>query len=308
MKIVFLDAATLGATPLDTISALGDLVCYPTSTPEEALRRVGDAEVLIVNKVKVTAELMDAAPCLRLICEAATGVNNIDLEAADGRGIKVRNVAGYSTDSVAQLVFCQILSLSCRQREYDMKVKDGSYSASGLFTDVTHPYMELSGKTLGVIGMGAIGKKVACIGKSFGMKVIYFSTSGTSHCADWPGVSLEELLSCSDVISIHAPLNARTDGLVGIRELRLMKRGAILINMARGGIVVEQDLAYAISEGMIGGAAVDVFTEEPIPADHPFLSTKHPERLLLTPHVGWASAEAMERLVAGIAGNIRKGF
>lgn len=308
MKIVFLDAATLGATPLGPIAELGELVTYPTSTAGEALLRVADAEVLITNKVKVTAGLMDAAPGLKLICEAATGVNNIDLDAAAERGIPVRNVAGYSTDSVAQLVFCQILSLTCRQMDYDRKVKDGTYSSSGLFTDVSSPFRELSGKTLGIIGMGTIGRSVARIGEAFGMRVIYFSTSGTSHCRDYPSVSLEELLRDSDVVSIHAPLNTRTDGLIGGRELRLMKPDAILVNMARGGIVVEKDLADAISGGVIAGAAVDVFTSEPIPADHPYLHTSRPVRLLFTPHVGWASIEAMERLVEGIAANIRNQY
>ena len=262
----------------------------------------------ITNKVKVTGELMDAAPGLRLICEAATGVNNIDLKAAEARGITVRNVTRYSTDSVAQLVFCQILTLACHEREYDRKVKSGEYSSSSLFTDVSNPFTELSGKTLGVIGMGNIGKKVASIAVAFGMRVIYYSTTRTSHCTDFPSVSLEELLEESDVVTIHAPLNGATDALIGRRELSLMKRSDILVNMARGGIVVEKDLADAISEGIIAGAAVDTFTQEPLPAEHPYLHTAHPECLLLTPHVGWASSEAIDRLIAGIADNIKQGY
>ena len=308
MKIVFLDAATLGSTSLAPIAQLGELVCWPTSTPEEALIRVSDAEVLIVNKVKVTQSLMEAAPKLRLICEAATGVNNIDVAAAERRGIPVRNVAGYSTESVVQITFTLLLGLVCRPERYDAQVKDFSYSRSGLFTDVRTPFAELSGKTMGIIGMGTIGHRVATIAKAFGMRVLYYSTSGTAHCTDFPSVPLETLLQESDIVSIHAPLNSRTEGLIRTPQLRQMKPTALIINMGRGGIVDESDLAGAISEGIIAGAGLDVFTREPLPEDHPLLHTAHPERLRFTPHIGWASAEALDRLVAGIADNIRKPF
>ena len=304
MRIVFLDASTLGAASLEPISALGELVCYPYSSPQEALERVNEAEVLIINKVKVTAELMDAAPNLRLICEAATGVNNIDLEAAAQRGIPVKNVAGYSTDSVVQLTFALILNLLCRTAEYDAYVKSGEYSASPIFTEVSRPFMELAGKTMGIVGMGTIGQRVAKAAEAFGMKVIYFSTSGTSHCKDYPSVSIEEIMTSSDIVSIHAPLNARTNGLIKARELSMMRPEAIVINIGRGGIVDEKALADAISEGRIAGAGLDVFTREPLPADNPLLHTAHPEKLSFTPHIGWASREALDRLVQGIASNI----
>ena len=305
MKIVFLDASTLGAASLEPIAALGELVCYPYSSPQEALERVKEAEVLIINKVKVTAALMDAAPRLKLICEAATGVNNIDLEAAAVRGIPVKNVAGYSTDSVVQLTFALILNLLCRAAEYDAYVKSGEYSASPIFTEVSRPFTELAGKTMGIVGMGAIGSRVAKAAEAFGMKVIYFSTSGTSHCKEYPSVSIDELMSCSDIVSIHAPLNARTQGLIGARELSLMRSSGIVINIGRGGIVDEAALAQAISEERIAGAGLDVFSSEPLPSDNPLLHTAHPERLSFTPHIGWASKEALNRLVQGIASNIR---
>ena len=305
MRIVFLDAATLGSVSLAPIDRLGELVTYPTSTPAQALERVRDAEVIIVNKVRVTEELLAAAPRLRLVCEAATGVNNIDLAAAERRGIPVRNVAGYSTDAVAQLSFTQILTLLVRPARFDAYVKDGSYSRSGLFTEVSSPYPELAGKILGVIGMGTIGGKVAQIAEAFGMQVVYFSTSGTSHCLHYPSLPLDALLECADVVSIHCPLNERTAGLIGYEQLCRMKKDAVIVNMARGGIIVEADLARAISEERIAGAAVDVFTAEPVPEDHPLLHTTHPERLCLTPHVAWASREALKRLVDGIAANIR---
>ena len=308
MKIVFLDAATLGDTSLEPIAKLGNLVCWPTSTPEEALTRVGECEVLIVNKIKVDRMLLDAAPELRLVCEAATGVNNIDVEACAAKGIPVRNVAGYSTDSVVQETFMHILTLMGNGPYFDSTVKSGEYSRGNIFTDVSKPFFEITGKTHGIIGMGTIGSKVAKVGEAFGMKVIYYSTSGTGHCKEYPSVSLEQLMKDSDVISVHAPYNERTAGLVGEGELRMMKPTAFIVNMGRGGIVVEEALAKVIDEGIIGGAGLDVFVKEPLPADHPLLHTRHPEKLSLTPHTAWASVEARNRLVQAIADNIAKGF
>ncbi|MBQ0024098.1 MAG: hydroxyacid dehydrogenase [Bacteroidales bacterium] len=308
MKTVFLDTATMGDTSLSEIESLGELVCYYSSTPEEAMQRVGDCDVLIVNKVKVAEELLSAAPKLRLICEAATGVDNIDLKAAAERGIPVRNVAGYSTDSVAQLTWMHILFLVGEAPHFDGYVKSGEYSASGIFTDAACSFTELVGKTIGIVGMGAIGSRVAGIAEAFGMKVVYYSTSGTGHCTKYPSLPLDELMSSADVISVHAPYNERTAALIGERELRLMKKEAIIVNMGRGGIVVEAALARVIDEGLIRGAALDVYVKEPLPADSPLLHTSHPEKLRFTPHAAWASVEAKDRLVHAIADNIRKGW
>lgn len=306
MKIVFLDAATVGADiSLSPISSLGELVCFDSSDREESKDRVSDCDVLIVNKIKVDRELIDAAPKLKLICEAATGVNNIDTVYAAEKGIPVRNVAGYSTDSVVQLTFMHILNLLCRCRHFNDYVIGGNYSAGNMFTEVDTPFCELAGKTIGIIGMGAIGSKVAHVAEAFGMDVIYYSTSGTSHCTDYPSVTLCELLERSDVVSIHAPLNDRTANLVGSSELSIMKPTAIIVNMGRGGIVDEKALAEAVDAGVIAGAAADVFTTEPLASDSPLLGVSHKERLSLSPHIGWASTEARERLVAGIAENIR---
>ena len=305
MKIVFLDAATLGETPLDEIAALGELVTYPFSTRAEALERVGDCEVLIVNKVRVDEELLSRAPRLRLICESATGVNNIDLEAAAARGIPVRNAAGYSTEAVVQSTFMHLLSLAGFAPYFDDCVKSGRYSAGTLFCDISHPYPELAGKTLGVIGMGTIGTRLAAVASAFGMRVVYYSTSGTSHNTDYPSVPLDALLRQSDAVTIHAPLNARTKGLIGAAELRQMKPSAFLLNLGRGGIVDEAALAQAVDEGVIAGAALDVFVSEPLAADHPLLHVRHPERFRFTPHVAWASREALGRLVHQVAENIR---
>ena len=305
MKIVYLDSATVGETPMDCIAELGELVCWPESTPEEALERVRDCNVLIVNKVLVTRALLDAAPELRLVCEAATGVNNIDLEACRERNIPVRNVAGYSTDSVVQTTFMHILSLMGNAPYFDNTVKDGTYSKGTLFTDVSRPYIEIKGKRIGIVGMGAIGTGVARVAEAFGMEVVYYSTSGTGHCKEWPSISLGELMRTSDVISIHAPYNERTAGLIGAGELAMMKPSAIIVNMGRGGIVDETALAEVIDNDLIGGAALDVFTKEPLPGDSPLLRTRHPEKLRFTPHTAWASTEALTRLVNCIADNIR---
>lgn len=308
MKIVFLDAGTMGTSSLAPIERVGKLTAWPNSTPEESVGRVSDCEVLIVNKIKVNDLLLEAAPKLRLVCEAGTGINNIDVDACARHGVIVRNVAGYSTDSVVQETFMHILNLLGNGAYFDNVVKSGAYSRSGLFTDYSRPFIEMTGKVLGVIGLGAIGSKVARIGSAFGMNVIYYSTSGTNHSEEYPSVSLEHLMRESDVISVHAPYNERTAGLVGEKELRMMKPKAIIVNMGRGGIVVEEALAKVIDEGVIGGAGLDVYSTEPIPENHPLLHTRHPERLSMTPHIAWASIEARERLIQSIADNIAKGF
>ena len=308
MKIVFLDAATMGNVSFEPFERLGDFVKYDSSTAAQARERVKDADVLLINKVLVNKELIDSAPNLKLICIAATGVNNIDVEYASSKGIPVRNAVGYSTDSVVQSTFMHILSLVGGAPYFDESVKSGRYSRSGMFTDPNWNWWELAGKTIGIIGLGNIGRKVARIAEAFGMKVCYFSTSGTGHCKDYPCLPLEQLLSESDIVSIHAPLNDRTLNLIGEQELSLMKPHAFLINMGRGAIVVEEALAKAVDNGVIAGAGIDVFVTEPIPEDHPYMSMKHPERMRLAPHVAWAAIEARERLVGIMADNIAKGF
>ena len=308
MKIVFLDAATMGDVSFEPISRLGEFVAYDSSNPEEAIERVSDCDVMIINKVLVTPQLIDAAPSLKLICESATGVNNIDIEYAASKGIPVRNAVGYSSSSVAQATFMQILSLVGEGPCYDECVKSGRYSAMSMFTDPSVSWTELDGKTIGIIGMGNIGSRVARIAEAFGMTVCYYSTSGTGHCKEYPSLSLEELLKISGVVSIHAPLNERTNGLLGASELSFMKPTAILVNMGRGGIVDEKALADAVDGGVIAGAALDVFVKEPLPADNPLLQVRYPERLRLAPHAAWASVQARERLVAQIAANIVKGW
>lgn len=298
----------MGDCPLDAISALGELTCYPNSTPAQARERIKDADVVILNKVIVDKAFLDAAPRLRLVCESGTGINNIDTELCAQRGVIVRNVAGYSTDSVAQTAWMHILNLAGRAFHYNAYARDGRYTASGIHVDAGHPFTELAGKTLGIVGMGAIGQKVAGIGKAFGMNVIYYSTSGTSHCTDYPSVSLDELLEQADVISIHAPYNARTAGLINYEGLCKMKPTAFLVNTGRGGIAVEADLVRAIDEERIAGIGIDVYEKEPLQPDHPYLNSRYPDRILLSPHIAWYSREARQRLAEAMADNIRKGW
>lgn len=308
MKIVFLDAISMGDASLEEMAALGELVCYPSSTAEEARERVADADVACLNKVIVDQAFLDAAPKLKLICEAGTGINNINVELCRKRGVAVRNVAAYSTDSVAQVAWMHILNLSGRAFHYQEFVHSGAYSHNPVHVDYAHPFTELAGKTLGIVGMGAIGQKVARIAVAFGMEVIYYSTSGTGHCKDYPSVPIEELLQRSDVISIHAPYNERTAGLIGYPELKMMKRSAILVNTGRGGIATEADLARALDEGLIAGAALDVYVKEPLPLESPLMHLQHPERLLLSPHIAWYSYEARARLAHEMAENIKRGW
>lgn len=298
----------MGDASLEEIAALGELVTYPSSTPQEARERVKDADVALLNKVIVDKEFLDAAPKLRLVCEAGTGINNIDVKLCQERGVIVRNVAAYSTDSVAQTAWMHILNLAGRAFHYNCFVHDGSYSRNVVHVDYRHPFTELSGKTLGVVGMGAIGQKVAAVAKAFGMQVIYYSTSGTNHCKEYPAVSLEVLLAESDVITIHAPFNERTAGLIGYEQFKKMKRTAFLVNTGRGGIAVEADLARALDDGLIAGAGIDVYVKEPLPLDSPLMKLQHPERLLLSPHIAWYSTEARARLAHEMAENIKKGW
>ena len=305
MKIVILDADTVGASPaLDKIARLGEFVSYPRTAASETAGRVADADIAISNKVVINRGVMEVAPRLKLICVTATGVNNVDLEAAAERGIVVRNVADYSTESVTQVTFMHIFSLMGHMQYWDGFAKSGAWTASGLFTDISHTWGQLSGRRIGIIGMGKIGSSVARAASAFGMEVVYFSTSGTSHCTEYPSLPLDELLATSDVVSIHAPLNDRTRGLIGAEQLKMMKPTAILVNVGRGGIVDEADLAAALDSGVIAGAGLDVFTCEPLPAKHPLLHLQHPERLRLTPHIAWTSDEARTLLMERTLENI----
>lgn len=305
MKIVFLDASTLGGdADFSPLESLGKLVLYQLTSKEEVASRIYDADVIIVNKVKIGEAEMKSAPNLKLICVAATGTNNIDHNYASKAGVLVKNVSNYSTESVAQVTFATLLSMFNHIYYFDNVVKSGDYSNSPHFTHMGRSFSELKGKNFGIIGMGNIGKRVASIASAFGANVSYFSTSGWAHCKEYPSVTLSELLAKSDVLSIHSPLNDKTHNLITIKELKEMKPTSILINMGRGGIVNEKDLASAINYGLISGAITDVYEEEPIKKDHPYFSIKDKSKIILTPHIGWTSAEARKCLIEKLAENI----
>lgn len=304
-NIVFLDSITIGSCNLEPIKELGNYCEYKTTAPEQVAQRIENAEIVITNKVKLFKPEIDAAKKLKLICVAATGTNNIDTAYANSKGIQVKNVTAYSTESVVQTTFMQILSLVGRSQFYDNYVKSGQYEQSHIFTCPTCQFMKIAGKTIGIIGLGTIGERVAQVASAFGMNVLYYSTQGKAHNSKYQMVSLECLLEQSDIVTIHCPLNERTNALIGYKELQHMKRDAILINVARGGIVVEQDLADAIDNGIIAGAAVDVFSTEPIGQSHPYLKMKNKDNILLSPHIAWNSYQDVNALIHGIAENIR---
>lgn len=305
MKIVFLDEYTLGGTNLDSIRTLGDYTGYSSTRPEEVIERAKGAEVVIVNKVVIGKKEMEALPDLQLICVAATGVNNIDLVAAEEYKISVRNAVGYSTHTVAEATLGSILTLQRQVCYYDRYVKSGAYSASGEWVNFDRPTHRLWGKNWGIIGMGNIGREVARLAKAFGCNVAYYSTSGTTRQEDYPHKDLDELLGWADVISVHCPLNDKTKGLIDAEEVAKMKPSAVIVNVARGGIVVEKAIADALDRGVIAGAAFDVYPTEPMPADSPLLHIEDPDKLLLSPHNAWSAVESIETLVECIATNIK---
>jgi len=307
MKIVFLDAKTVGDLPnLKDLKKFGDVTFYQTTSPNQTEERIKEADIVITNKVVLNRKLIEGAENLKLICVAATGMDNIDLDVAKKAGIPVKNVSGYSTNSVAQTTFAMILHLVQKVPQYDEFVKGGEYARHDIFTNLDISYSEIHGKQFGIIGLGNIGSKVAAIAEAFGANVVYYSTSGRNLDQPYPHKKWSELLKTSDFVSIHAPLNENTEGLIGYDDLKMMKESAILINAGRGGIVNEADLAEALDDDQIGGAGLDVFEEEPINADNPLLSIRNKHKLVMTPHIAWASIEARTELIEGVKNNIEK--
>lgn len=304
MNIVILDAKTLGDDlDIRALNTFGEVTSYQTTTPEETLDRIKTAEIIITNKVVITAQMMEEAPQLKLICIAATGMNNVDLDAAKTMRIEVKNVAGYSTQSVVQHTFSMALYLIGKMAYYDNVVKSGSWTKSALFTDVSKPFFEISGKKWGIIGLGNIGSEVAKVATSFGAEVCYYSTSGKNHSQPYTRLELDTLLETCDIISIHSPLNEKTENLISASNLVLLKKGVVLLNLGRGSIVNEADLAQELDKKEIY-AGLDVLTPEPIAGDNPLMHIKNKDRLLITPHMAWASIEARQKLLEGIVENI----
>ena len=251
---------------------------------------------------------IDAAVNLKLICVAATGVNHIDIEYANSKGVQVKNVANYSTESVAQVTMAMLLSLSCKVPYYDNRVKNKIYSQSNSASDVSRIFHELKGQTLGIIGLGNIGRRVATLATAFGMKVVYHSTSGNPHSQEYQHLELDQLLAVSDYISIHAPLNDKTNNLITYSKLKLCKPTACVINIGRGAIVNDTDIVRALNEEIIAGIGIDVYTTEPLSLESPYLKIKDNTKAILLPHIGWASHEARSLLVDRMAENIRETF
>ena len=309
MKIVFLDAKTIGDDiDLSGYEALGEVVKYGFSTAEEAAERTKDADVLVINKVEINEKSIGEAEHLKLVCVTATGTNNLDKEYLAKRGIAWRNVAGYSTESVAQHTFALLFYLLEKLRYYDDYVKTEKYVGDVTFTHFAKRFHQLSGMTYGIIGLGNIGRRVADIAKLFGCHVIYYSTSGKNSQPGYERVGFDELLAQSDIVSIHAPLDENTRGLMNKDTFAKMKPSAILLNLGRGPIINEEDLADALEQGQIAAAGLDVLSVEPMQEDNPLRRIKDSEKLLMTPQIAWASVEARTRLMGIILGQIKEFF
>ncbi len=304
MKIVLLDSKTLGNDiSLDRFKKYGEFITYQTTKKNETIERVKSADIVITNKVIIDREVIDSSN-IKLICVAATGMNNIDLEYAKEKNIIIKNVAGYSTNSVVELTFAHFFYLNNRVKYFDEYSKE-RWSDSDIFTHLDKSFFELYNKTWGIIGLGTIGKRVASVAKIFGAKIVYYSTSGKNSNSEFKRVLLEELLKISDIISIHSPLNRETFNLINRDNLHLLKEGAILLNMGRGKIINEKDLADFLDKNSLF-VGLDVLSEEPISKNNPLLKIKNSDKLLITPHIAWASREARERLIDKIEDNIKE--
>ncbi len=301
MKMVFLERAAVGKdVDISMFHNLGEVISYDMTLPEEVPERVQDAEVIVINRLPMNEESIGRAKKLRQIAITATGTNMIDWDYVNSRGIKVSNVSGYSTNAVAQHTFALTLALIHKICYYDRFVKNGGYCKNEGLYEFERGLFELEGKTWGVMGMGAIGSRVAHLAQEFGCHVVYYSTSGKNADQPYERVNLDDILERSDILSIHAPLNAQTEGLIDRRALLKMKNTAILINVGRGPIVRETDLADALEAGDIRAAGLDVLTREPMDPDSPLLRIQDSSRLLITPHMAWTPVETRKRVMAEV--------
>ncbi len=309
MKIVFLDVKTIGEDiDLSGFNKLGEIIKYPFSTSADVPERTLDADVLIVNKVQINEQTIGQAKNLKLVCVAATGTNNLDKTYLDKRGIAWRNVAGYSTESVAQHTFAMLFYLLEKLRYYDDYVKEDRYTNDTIFTHFAEHFYELKDKTWGIIGLGNIGRRVARIAEAFGARVIYTSPSHSAPQEGYRQVEMDTLLAESDIISVHAPLNEYTENLIDMEVFKKMKKGCIFLNLGRGPIVVEADLADALEQNILTAAGLDVLCEEPMSEDNPLRRIKDSKKLFITPHIAWASVEARTRLMSIILGQVKEFF
>lgn len=305
MKIVILERNSVGEdVSVDCLHELGELTVYPNTAAGEVESRVKEAEIVIANKSPLNEETLKHASSLRLICELATGYDNVDLEYCDRRGIRVVNVVDYSTAAVAQHTFALCFYVLEKLHHYDHYVKSGQYAAQDRFSNFDIPFTELDKKTWGIAGMGNIGRRVARIAEAFGCKVIFYSTSGSSTCTEYERVDFDTLLRTSDFLSLHCPLSDKTRNLIDLEALRKMKKSAILVNVARGPVVNDEALYTALTEHMIAGAGLDVTGTEPMKDSNPLSKIMDSNRLIITPHLAWASIEARKRAVEETYRNI----
>ena len=306
MKIVFLDEQTIslnGDIDLKGVKTLGDYEGFALLPSDNPLRCCANADVVITNKVRMKRSTLEQLPKISLICVAATGYDNIDVEAAGELGIHVANVSGYATKTVVQHVFAMVLMFSNRILSYIRDVQSGEWQKSEMFGLLRYNTFELSGKVFGVIGCGSIGREVARVAEGFGMKVLMHDIADISDTG-YENTGIDEVLACSDIISLHCPLTEESRNLINRETIGMMKRSAILINTARGGIVNEQDLAYALNEGTLAGAGVDTLSVEPPVKGNPLLGDV--KNLIVTPHSAWSARDARQRLIDMIADIIRR--
>ena len=306
MKIVILERGSVGDdVSVDCLKELGETVVYHNTVAGEVEERVKEADIIIANKAPLNRETLKDAASLKLICEFATGFDNIDLEYCREKGIRVANVVDYSTAAVAQHTFALCFYVLEKLHHYDHYVKSGEYAAQSRFSNFDIPFTELEGKVWGIVGMGNIGRRVAKIAEAFGCKVIFYSASGNSTCTDYERVDFDTLLQKSDFLSLHCPLSDKTRKLIDLDALRKMKKSAILINVARGPVVDDEALYIALTEGMIAGAGLDVTGTEPMKESNPLSRIMDSNKLIITPHLAWASIEARNRVVEETYKNIK---
>ena len=305
MKLVVLERNSVG-TDIDVscFEKFGEVTYYPNTVAENTAERVTDADIIIANKAPLNENTLKDAPHVKLICLFATGFDNVDLNYCKSRGIKVANVVNYCTPAVAQHTLMLALMLTEKAAFYDSYVKSGTYSAQDRFSNFDRPFNDLEGKTWGIVGMGTIGRKVAGLAQAFGCRVIFYSASGKSSCTDYERVELETLLKESDILSLHCPLSDRTRGLINKEAFAQMKETAILINVARGPVVDTQALYDALITNQIAAAGLDVLEKEPMTRDNPLAKIQDSTRLIITPHMAWASTESRNNLVGEVCKNI----
>lgn len=309
VKVAFLDAGTLqDAVDLSPLKKLAQLELYPSTSSEEVDERIADADVVITNKVRLTAKSIARAARLRLIIVAASKIEGVDVDAANENRVEVVDVGDYATQSVAQLTIAMMLSLLTRLGEYDQVVRSSFYRKRGHFAAIGEGFRDLTSCQVGIVGLGRVGTQVGRLVDSLGCRVVYCTGSRRREAEQWLHVNLKDLLTTSDVVTIHTPLTSGTRYLIDWRALESMRPDSILINTGRGGVVNELELARAIEENEIWGAGLDVFEEEPLPSDSPLLRIKARERLVLTPHIGWGSHKAQKILVRRLAERLAASF